>query len=203
MHEIRDIVDDTQSAVLRAIEAAYKRGFEAGKQQGERDAAVGLKARLSAILSDDAIAPDAQPQREYAVVNEQVTVGADNDQSDDDTGRAAPGTVKPTILSIIANSQNGMLTREVVSATGFKPNSVRGTLWTLHNEGSIEKADSGRWVAAPSVREAAKSEALAAYQEAARNSEAPTGKPEGAFDFNGEGSASPVETQSRQSDVFE
>ncbi len=190
MREIRNIIDDTQSAVLQAIEMAYKKGFDDGKQQGEREAAAGLKARLSAILSDGTPAPVVS-HREYEVVNEKVTVGTDNNLDGDETSRAAPGTVKPTILSIIANSQNGMLTREVVSATGFKPNSVRGTLWTLRSEGSIEKADSGRWVATPSVREAAKSEAMATYQEATRTNEAPTGKPEGAFDFTGdEGSAS-------------
>jgi DNA-binding IclR family transcriptional regulator len=45
-----------------------------------------------------------------------------------------------------------MTSQEIATLTGFKPNSVRGTLWTLGNEGLAVKRG-GRWYPAPSSSE--------------------------------------------------
>jgi transcription initiation factor IIE alpha subunit len=40
---------------------------------------------------------------------------------------------------MIKNAANGLTANEIAAATNFKLNSVRGTLWTLGNEGLIVK----------------------------------------------------------------
>ena len=54
------------------------------------------------------------------------------------TTKAPPGTVRPAILKMIEQSP-GVSTEQILAATGFKENSVRGTLSTLAKEGSIER----------------------------------------------------------------
>jgi hypothetical protein len=52
--------------------------------------------------------------------------------------KAPPGTVRPAILKMIEQSP-GVSTEQILAATGFKENSVRGTLSTLVKEGRIER----------------------------------------------------------------
>jgi hypothetical protein len=54
-------------------------------------------------------------------------------------GRAPVGTVKPTIKAVITEAPNGIRTSEIIEKTGFKENSVRGTLSTLKDEGFAER----------------------------------------------------------------
>jgi len=54
------------------------------------------------------------------------------------SSKAPPGTVKPTILRLVETSR-GLLTEQIIGSTGFKENSVRGTLSTLLKEGKIER----------------------------------------------------------------
>jgi predicted Rossmann fold nucleotide-binding protein DprA/Smf involved in DNA uptake len=65
-------------------------------------------------------------------------------------GRATPGTVKPTVLRIIEESSGGMTAAEIVQKTGFKPNSVRGTLHSLNKDEAIISV-AGRWMAAQRI----------------------------------------------------
>jgi hypothetical protein len=58
--------------------------------------------------------------------------------------KAPPGTVKPAILRMVETSP-GLLTEQIISATGFKENSVRGTLSTLLKQGKIER-NGAYWV---------------------------------------------------------
>jgi hypothetical protein len=53
--------------------------------------------------------------------------------------KAPPGTVKPAILALIQQSP-GVTTEHVISTTGFKENSVRGTLSTLAKEDRITRS---------------------------------------------------------------
>jgi len=53
--------------------------------------------------------------------------------------KAPPGTVKPAILALIEQSL-GVTTEQIISTTGFKENSVRGTLSTLAKEGRIRRS---------------------------------------------------------------
>jgi hypothetical protein len=52
--------------------------------------------------------------------------------------KAPPGTVRPAILSMIELS-SGVTTEHIIRTTGFKENSVRGTLSTLAKELRIER----------------------------------------------------------------
>lgn len=169
MDDIHELLSSATASVRAAIEAAYAKGFDAGKKQGERDASAGLKAKLASILGADEIT-EAPQGPACTEINVPLSLSSESPQGDE-TERAAPGTVKPVILSTIANSR-GMTTKEIVETTGFKHNSVRGTLWTLQRDGAIQKDDRGRWVAVTDIRDAAKAEAMAAYQEAVRNKEA-------------------------------
>jgi hypothetical protein len=61
--------------------------------------------------------------------------------------RAAPGTVKPTILKLIEEASfldDGISAAEIIRKTGFKENSVRGTISTLRIEKVIEQRGD-RW----------------------------------------------------------
>jgi hypothetical protein len=59
--------------------------------------------------------------------------------------KAPPGTVRPAILKMIEQSPS-VSTEQILAATGFKENSVRGTLSTLHKEGKIKRNAQGCWI---------------------------------------------------------
>jgi hypothetical protein len=125
MRDINDIVADVRRLVLEAVELGAAR---------ERHNADELKARIKAALGNaDDIATvevlDESPARRWP------------------DGRLAPGTVKPTILKLITNATKGMTTDEIAKHTGFKPNSVRGTLSALAKEEAITKTGN-QWFAA-------------------------------------------------------
>jgi len=54
-------------------------------------------------------------------------------------GRAPSGTVKPAIKELIEKAPNGILASDIIEKTGFKENSVRGTLSALKAEGFAER----------------------------------------------------------------
>lgn len=54
-------------------------------------------------------------------------------------GRAAPGTVKPAVRNFISSRHDGVTIDEIIAGTGVKPNSVRGTLYSLQEDGDIER----------------------------------------------------------------
>jgi hypothetical protein len=64
--------------------------------------------------------------------------------NEESSGRAKSGSVKPAIRQMIVETNVGLTLDEIVKATGFKPNSVRGTLWTLSREGLAVK-HKNRW----------------------------------------------------------
>ena len=53
--------------------------------------------------------------------------------------RAPSGTVKPAIKRLIEKAPNGIRASDIIERTGFKDNSVRGTLATLRAEGFAER----------------------------------------------------------------
>lgn len=175
MNDIQDILSKTTDAVQQAIEAAYKRGFDDGRVAGQQKAAATIKSRLADLFH---LTDDVQSPGEYTDGDNLLTVRADTPHQAEAEQRAAPGTVKPVILATVANSNNGVSTRDIERATGIKHNSVRGTLWQLHKEGAITRNEEGRWIPTPPVKEAAKQQSLETYLEEirkaeAKNSEAP------------------------------
>jgi hypothetical protein len=59
--------------------------------------------------------------------------------------KAPPGTVRPAILKLIEEG-SGVSTERILAETGFKENSVRGTLSTLHRERKIARNAEGYWI---------------------------------------------------------
>jgi len=57
----------------------------------------------------------------------------------DRNGRAPSGTVKPAIKELIEKAPNGIRASDIIERTGFKDNSVRGTLSALRAEGFAER----------------------------------------------------------------
>jgi hypothetical protein len=121
---------DIKSIVSEAIETLHpllEEAFEAGRTVGRQEAAAELKTKIAAVLAPDlltgALSDLKLPPMPKA--------------ASDDATRVTPGTVKPTILRLIRESGRGLTTQEITTRTGFKPNSVRGTLWTLRKEGAV------------------------------------------------------------------
>lgn len=134
-----DDIEDMVASVALVMRATLKRAFDDGKTVGRREAYKEIGQKLLAEGDADAIAslpptllkdaPTA-PQPE-AEVNE-------ND-------RAVPGSVKPRILSFLAKKETGAPTSEIVTATGIKENTVRGTLRTLKLDKQVHKIG-GTWM---------------------------------------------------------
>ena len=61
-------------------------------------------------------------------------------------GKLPPGTVKPTILKLVMDTPGGLPTEEIIAKTGFKENSVRGTLSGLLKLGQVFRSGKN-WVA--------------------------------------------------------
>jgi len=129
MREIETILSDATAALRSLLEEAFK----VGKAEGRREAAEEFKSKIAAVLG-------GEPAPSLASAPPVATPATEE-------GRATPGTVKPTIMRLIAEAPNGLTTQELTERTGFKHNSIRGTLWTLKHEGAVLREDN-RWVAA-------------------------------------------------------
>lgn len=132
MRDLNDII----SASTGALGALLQEAFEAGRALGRTEAAADLKAKISGLLGSDVASVTGTVA---APVSRTVEPSVSSEK------RATSGSVKPTIARIIAEAvDTGLTTEEVVTITGFKPNSVRGTLWGLGNDGLAVKRE-GRW----------------------------------------------------------
>jgi len=137
-----DIIISSSAEAQRSL---LREAFEAGRAMGREEAAADLRAKISGLLGSDIAVVTATVTP--ATVSAAPPVGSDK--------RATSGSVKPTITRIIAEAaEAGLTTEDVVSTTGFKPNSVRGTLWALGNEGIAVKRN-GRWFPVAGKNEAA------------------------------------------------
>jgi hypothetical protein len=114
------IVRDLQTIISAASEALrplLEQAFEAGREAGREEAALDLRAKIDGVLS---VPHSPGPAVAFSK-------------------RASSGSVKPTIAEMIKNAANGRTANEIEAATNFKPNSIRGTLWALTNDGLIVK----------------------------------------------------------------
>jgi len=120
------------SAVTVALRPLLQEAFEAGRVIGRDEAALDLRAKIDGVLA-------AGPRQASAPVKAIAPHKASHSGK-----RAHSGSVKPTISGMIEKAPNGLTADEIHTATNFKPNSIRGTLWTLGNEGLTVRRD-GRW----------------------------------------------------------
>jgi hypothetical protein len=120
----------TLENIIAASAEAVREAFELGRNVGRTEASADLRAKIDDLLSAGQNAPAAPSSDRSAVSSD---------------GRATQGSVKPTIARMIAESgTDGLTAGKIIDITGFKPNSVRGTLWGLGHDGSIVKR-AGRW----------------------------------------------------------
>jgi hypothetical protein len=150
MRRLSDILSDGSAS----IEVLLKEAFEAGKAE----AAAEMRAKMTAVLDSVAGSADASrntpsgvsPRLAVAIVADDIMSRVAAPER-----RAVPGTVKPEIIRLIRESgSEGVSTEDLISRTGFKPNSVRGTVSTLQLEHTIQKMGN-RWVSADLIEAAA------------------------------------------------
>ena len=116
--------------IVSASALLIREAFEAGRHAGRAEASADLKAKLADFLSSGQGAPSTESPGRAVMSSDE---------------RATQGSVKPKIVQLVAESAaTGTTATEITNRTGFKPNTVRGTLWTLGHEGSIFKR-AGRW----------------------------------------------------------
>jgi hypothetical protein len=124
---IDQIRDDASSTIQRLLDDAFQAGRVVGRAEGADD----LRQRLSGLL----MASETPTKPVTKKATEKPAPGA---------RRAAPGSVKPTILELIKN-EPGITQDEIGERTGIKHNSIRGTLWALMTlDKAIHKID-GCW----------------------------------------------------------
>lgn len=128
---LSDIIAASGSAFRDLLTEAYASGHEAGFDAGYQAAI----SRVMGAVKLVATPPDGEPEARVITGEMRVTEGHDGAEMD---VRAAPGTVKPAIEKLVKESA-GITMQEIVERTGFKLNSVRGTLYTLKSEGSVDK----------------------------------------------------------------
>lgn len=132
-------IDQIKTDAGKSLEQLLTEAFEAGRVVGREESAAEFREfrnKLAHIL-------DAEPVQAGPIAMEHQA-----------GGRATPGSVKPAILNlIIANP--GLSQDEIQQKTGFKPNSVRGTLWTLSAQDKAIHKVSGYWYPGPEKEEPA------------------------------------------------
>lgn len=118
------------------LDAAFERGRAAGRREMRAELRDEMRA-LRYLFEEEANDPDPSDQEEAEI--------ASPEESDPDQGhRAPPGSVKPIILDLI-HGQPGLTTVEIRAMTKLKPNSIRGTLWTLSAQDKVIERRNGRW----------------------------------------------------------
>jgi hypothetical protein len=122
---IESLTTRATADIGRAIEEAYRQGRE------------DMKRELMAVLSPSSPSSSSTP----------VSWGTTKLSAVPQTaGKLPPGTVKPTILKLIMDTPGGILTEDIIAKTGFKENSVRGTLSGLLKLGQVLRSGKN-WVA--------------------------------------------------------
>lgn len=131
---LSDILAASGSALRDLVTDAYSSGHEAGFDAGYKAAVL----RFSEALRSVSEPPQEGPEDDVKIIGDfEPTIRELKVQVDAEV-RATPGTVKPTIEKIVRES-SGVTMQEIVEKTGFKFNSVRGTLYTLKSEGVVDK----------------------------------------------------------------
>ena len=128
-----DRIDQLLSEIGPALRPLLDSVYQAGYADGRNAATAELRSKMSAILGD---AP-AEPIEAYG--------NPTPSEPDADGERAPPGTVKPAILKLIQEHPEGLTRMEIVKLTGFKINSIRGTLWQLHAGDRSILTHKGKW----------------------------------------------------------
>lgn len=145
-------VEEVISDISRLVQDIY--------DIGKVDGVAKLRAEMAAVLSPYA--------SESPVGGSSAPVG--NGRGPPASENKAPmGTVKPGILSLIERTPDGLTQDDIIKLTGFKSNSVRGTLYSLLTDNLVRR-EGGRYFPPRGAMPAIASESA---------NSAPWGKPSG------------------------
>ena len=128
MRGLTDIHDEAYGQFERLLREA----FEAGRSVGREESRTEFRRKLNGLLVGDETT-DGAPSTgggEVGLTKSVGAVGPDVQPVEDNGKRATPGSVKPTISKLVLD-EPGLSVGDIQKRTGFKHNSVRGTLWTL------------------------------------------------------------------------
>jgi hypothetical protein len=125
-------VSEATSSFTQLLDEAYSQGFNDGLAAGKQETGDQLLKFIASMNTDHipAIIRNEPP-------------------SSDEGERVPPGTVKPTVLQTIQQFPDGISIRDIEKLTGFKHNSIRGTVWLLQKEGSVQKGEGNLWIPSP------------------------------------------------------
>ncbi len=147
MRQLSDIISDGNAAT----EALLKEAFEAGKAAAAAEMRAKMAAVIDMVEGKGTFTKPGPRGLDVGSIGVGAIVGSPLISAPSSAlleGRATPGTVKPAIVSLIKQAGgNGITTDELIEITNFKPNSVRGTVSTLHTEKTIRRIGD-RWIAA-------------------------------------------------------
>lgn len=121
-------IDDILSTATEDLRARLNAAFEAGRALGRREASGQVRDKIVGFL-------DSIEAHDISTDIPDIT----SPPPAAEEARAVPGTVKPAIKSLIEDAKDGIRTSEIIEKTGFKENSVRGTLSTLKVDGFAER----------------------------------------------------------------
>lgn len=136
------IVDDILADMARVLRPLLEAAIADAKDEAKLQAAAEFKAKLAAVFDNDKVAPRSEP-----VTSPKIAAAPSSLVREVRKSRATSGTVKPTIARLLHDRPGGITMRQVTEETGFKYNSVRGTLWLLKKEGQAANRDE-KWFAA-------------------------------------------------------
>ena len=137
-----DTVATVAKAALASFQEAMQQSFDKGHKEGYAEGFdAGFVAAQKEIMA--MISGIGRRHGVEKIENKQIQQKIEADDE-----RAAPGTIKPAILKIIQEHPEGLSKSQIVIMTGIKPNSVRGTLWSLNKEGEITKGGRDLWISA-------------------------------------------------------
>lgn len=127
-------------SVADAIRDGLRTAYEAGRESGRQEAAEDLRAKLERVVLS--VVPGEHPSGTSSARPDFIVQTDKGPVTVEVKARAVPGSVKPRVLNAVRQTP-GATTADIQRRTGAKPNSVRGTLWTLSNEKLVERRGDG------------------------------------------------------------
>lgn len=139
-------MDEVQEELRQTVNRLLAETYHIGRSDGEavaRKEAGELRAKMLELLGGAYEQQRITTEAEAKVEQESAPTGGEQQPR---ASRVAPGTVKPELIRRIENSLEGVTTEALIDETGFKPNSVRGTLSTLHITDKVITKLGNKWI---------------------------------------------------------
>jgi len=125
--ELDHLLENAMAEVAKAMHAAFNAGKESGLQEARTELAEKLSSMIGSIASH-------KPERSL------ISSAGERPPTDRPSQKRAPqGSIKPALLRALEPYPLGLPASDIVASTGFKENTVRGTLRQLLAEGKVLK----------------------------------------------------------------